>query len=171
MAAIRKGTVEDASSLASFAEKTFRATFEADNSLEDMNRYCQNSFGEKHQLGEILDTNTDTFLYENESILVGYIQLCWHPAPSCLAGAKFPSELRRLYVLEDFHGRGVAQELIKFALEEVEKRKSEAIWLGVWEKNARALAFYKKLGFDEIGEKEFLLGSDLQRDIIVARHI
>ena len=75
------------------------------------------------------------------------------------------------YVVADWHGRGVAKELMTAALEEMKVRGTDVVWLGVWEKNPRAIAFYQKLGFTEIGEHSFLLGNDLQRDVIMARDL
>ena len=169
MTTVRKATIEDVTSLANIAEKTFRATFSADNSTEDMNLHCQKNFGESLQRRELLDQDTVTLLCEDGAVLAGFAQLCWKEVPSCLSAAESPGEIRRIYVLEDFHGRGAAQALMKASIAEMEVRKSEVVWLGVWEKNPRAIAFYKKLSFTEVGEHEFYLGNDRQRDIIMAR--
>lgn len=169
MTTVRKATVGDSKSLADIAESTFRATFGADNSAEDMNLHCQRNFGEESQRREILDQSMVTLLCEDDGLLAGFAQLCWKETPGCLSTARSPGEIRRIYVLESFHGRGVAQALMIASIEEIEMRGSDVVWLGVWENNPRAIAFYKKLNFVESGEHEFYLGSDLQRDIIMAR--
>ncbi|MDC0707071.1 hypothetical protein POL68_01175 [Stigmatella sp. ncwal1] len=53
-------------------------------------------------------------------------------------------------------------------LEEGRTRGHDVLWLGVWERNARAQAFYSRWGFTEVGEMRFLLGDDLQRDLVLA---
>lgn len=169
MTTVRTAAVDDARLLADLAEKSFRATFGAENSDSDMNLYCQQTFGESLQRRELLDRDTVTLLCFHEGVVAGYAQLCWKEGPSCLSTTKSMGEIRRIYVLEDFHGRGVAQALMRASIEEMEKRDTDIVWLGVWENNPRAMAFYQKLNFEVIGEHEFLLGNDLQRDIIMAR--
>lgn len=166
---IRKAVVEDAERLAQVAEETFRVTFSAENSTEDMNIHCQKNFGNELQQAEILDINMVTLLCETNDLVIGFAQLCWQEAPNCLSDAIHPAEIRRLYVVSDFHGKGVAQELMAACIEETANRGSETAWLGVWENNPRAISFYKKLNFSEVGEHKFKLGSDLQRDIIMSR--
>ena len=164
---LRKATVEDSCALARVAEETFRATFGASNTREDMDMHCSINFGSDIQRNEILSTNIVTLLIEQGTELVGYSQLRWDTPPDCLKTSGIPGEIRRLYVIGEFHGRGVAQQLMQASLKEIERRGSAVAWLGVWEKNPRAIAFYKKIGFFEVGEHEFLLGSDLQRDVIM----
>ena len=169
MSTIRKATVEDATGLARIAEITFRAAFGSHNSPEDMDLHCDRNFGPELQLKEIEDNAMVTLLCEVEGQLAGFAQVCWKETPGSLPPGTNPGELRRIYVLERFHGAGVAQALMNASVKEIEDRESDLVWLGVWEYNPRAIAFYKKLGFYESGEHEFYLGNDLQRDIIMAR--
>jgi len=80
-------------------------------------------------------------------------------------------EIQRIYVDSNWHGKGVAQQLFEACLHAFDKRDINRIWLGVWEHNPRAIAFYKKYGFKEAGEKSFLLGSDRQRDIVMIHEL
>ncbi|SEU29546.1 GNAT family N-acetyltransferase, partial [Stigmatella erecta] len=83
--------------------------------------------------------------------------------------AERPLHLSRLYVDRPFLGAKVGAALMLRCLEEGLARRHDVLWLGVWERNARARAFYSRWGFTEVGEMHFLLGSDLQRDIVLAR--
>ena len=166
---VRKATLDDAESFARIAEETFRSTFSAANSVEDMNLHCRRNFGKELQQREISDQNMVTLLCEDQKLLVGFAQLCWQENPSCLSEASLPGEIRRLYVIEDFHGRGVAQILMDASIDKFAKRGSDLAWLGVWESNPRAIAFYRKYNFAEVGEHEFYLGDDPQRDVIMSR--
>ena len=168
MLVIRKAGHADALQLSRLAEQTFRATFGAANTAEDMDAHCQTSYGEAIQAAEIADPNMVTLLAENEEGLIGFAQLCWGNAPDCVSG-KFPGEIRRLYIASVWHGKGIAQDLINACLREIQERGSDVVWLGVWERNPRAIAFYKKLEFIEVGDHVFPLGSDPQRDIVMAR--
>jgi len=166
--AIRKADAGDATRLARFAEETFRETFGAVNAADDMDRYCRASFGEAIQASEIRDPGRVTLLSEDGGRLVGFAQLRWDAAPSCVAAAR-PGEIQRLYVASDRHGAGVARGLMEACLTELQARGSDLAWLGVSGQNSRAIAFYRKFGFAAVGEHEFLLGQDSQRDIVMAR--
>ena len=102
--------------------------------------------------------------------MVGFAQLRWGEPPGCVV-ASAPGEIQRLYVVREFHGKGVAQELMRASIEEMINRGSDVAWLGVWERNTKAIAFYAKCGFHEVGEHTFQLGGDPQRDIIMARAV
>jgi ribosomal protein S18 acetylase RimI-like enzyme len=85
--------------------------------------------------------------------------------------AAAPGEVQRLYVAREFHGMGIARSLMLACLDEMNVVRSDVAWLGVWEHNPRAIAFYRKFGFAEVGEHIFPLGSDPQRDIVMARPV
>jgi ribosomal protein S18 acetylase RimI-like enzyme len=158
----------DARPLAALAEQTFRATFEAMNTPENMTLHCEAHYSEALQGKEIRTPALDTLVAEHGGALVGFAQLRWGPSPASL-GARQPAEIQRLYVAREWHGRGVAQELMAAAIGLAEARGADQVWLGVWERNPRALAFYRKCGFAEVGAQTFLLGTDPQRDIVMTR--
>lgn len=170
MPTLRKADPNDARSLARFAEATFRQTFGAANSDRDMDLHCRTHYGEALQAGEIADPHMLTLLSEHAGRLVGFAQLRWGDAPACVAG-RAPGEVQRLYVAADWHGQGVAQQLMSACLAAMEARGSDVVWLGVWEHNPRAIAFYGKFGFVEVGEHVFPVGSDPQRDVVMARRV
>ncbi len=167
---LRKANVDDARELAQIAERTFRATFADMNTAANMDLHCQESYSESIQAAEIVDPNTITLLSENEGTLIGFAQLRWSEAPECVV-AESQGEIHRLYVVEGWHGKGIAQDLMNASLEEMETRHSDTVWLGVWEHNARAISFYKKFGFAEVGDHVYPVGIDLQRDLVMARPI
>jgi ribosomal protein S18 acetylase RimI-like enzyme len=100
----------------------------------------------------------------------GYAKLRAGEPATGIEGAK-PIELVRLYVLREWLGQGVGEVLMRACLDEARSAGYETIWLGVWERNARAQAFYRKWGFRAVGEHVFQLGSDAQRDIVMEKSI
>ncbi len=170
MPTVRKAGPDDAQPLARIAERTFRDTFGAQNTAEALELHCLVSYGEAIQAHEISAPNLVTLLAQEGGQLVGFAQLRWDGAPACVA-ATSPGEIQRLYVVKEWHGRGVAQDLMKACLEEIRRRGSDVVWLGVWERNPRAISFYKKFGFIEVGAHVFPLGRDPQRDIVMARPV
>lgn len=170
MPVIRKAQRRDASQLAEVAEAMFRTTFGAVNSPDDMEMHCRSSYGEGIQAREILDPTMETLISDDSGQIVGFAQLRWSKAPACVSEGS-AGEIQRLYVATEWHGRGVARSLMDAAIEEMKRRGSKIVWLGVWERNPRAIAFYKKLGLVEVGEHVFHLGRDPQRDIVMQRAI
>ena len=168
MSTIRRAGPGDSKRLSEFAEKTFRDTFGAMNKADDIECHCRESFSKSIQAAEIANPNMVTLLSEIGGDLAGFSQLRWAKAPLCVA-ASVPGEIQRLYVDAHYHGKGVASDLMNASLTEIRSRGSDIVWLGVWERNAKAIAFYKKFGFVEVGDHMFQLGGDPQRDIIMAR--
>ena len=139
-----------------------------------MDLHCSRSFGPAALAQEILDLDMETLVVEHEQDLVAYAQLHRGPAPPCVRGAATgaaPIELHRLYVLESWHGSGVAAALLDAVMERAAAVGTDVLWLGVWERNPRAIRFYDKCGFREIGDQVFVLGTDPQRDLVMARSI
>jgi diamine N-acetyltransferase len=167
---IRKAEPNDAGALAKLAEKTFRDTFGADNSATDMDQHVLETYSATIQTREILDPNTDTFVCEFKNELIAYAQLSWLEAPSYLEALK-PVEIKRFYVDSPWHGKGIAGALMAQVLKHVGLKNADQIWLGVWEHNPKAQRFYQKMGFLEVGEHVFQLGSDPQRDLIFSRKV
>jgi ribosomal protein S18 acetylase RimI-like enzyme len=167
---ITQASVRDARRLAALAEATFRDAFATVNAPEDVDLHCRTSYGEALQAAEIADPDMVTLLCEQDDELVGFAQVRWGGAPACVV-ADAPGEIQRLYVRRDRHGSGVAHQLMSACLVEMTRRRCDVAWLGVWEHNPRAIAFYRKFGFQEVGEHVFAVGNDPQRDLVLARPV
>jgi GNAT superfamily N-acetyltransferase len=169
-AVIRPAGVQDAPWLADLAERTFRETYSAHNTPANMERYVAEHFAPALQAAELADPRYITLVAELEGRPAGYTQLARGPAPACVTGPD-PMEIIRFYVDRPWHGQGLAQELMKAAASHAHSAGAGTLWLGVWERNPRAIAFYRKCGFAEVGTHTFVLGSDHQRDLVLARPI
>ena len=167
---IRPAKLSDAASLAAIAERTFRETFAADNSAENINLHCAQKFSAQIQGEEISDPQLVTLLAEIAGELVGFAQLRLAHATTCVKGDR-PAELHRIYVSSKWHGRGVANELMRAVYAAAARAGSDCVWLGVWERNLKAIAFYRKCGFSVVGDHVFMLGQDPQRDLIMVAQL
>lgn len=165
---IRVALPADAEALAALAERCFRDTFGADNRPEDMDQHCAESYGAALQAREIADPGLYTLVVEADQRLIAFAQLRWAAPPACVQGQR-PGEVLRFYVDRPAHGRGVAAQLMHACLREFAARGSDVVWLGVWERNPRAIAFYRKFGFEPVGDQVFVVGSDPQRDLVLQR--
>ncbi|HUG03036.1 MAG TPA: GNAT family N-acetyltransferase [Steroidobacteraceae bacterium] len=170
MVVIRPAKLSDAASLAAVAEQTFRETFAADNSAENINLHCAQKFSTQIQGEEISDPQLVTLLADIAGELVGFAQLRLAHSTTCVKGDR-PAELHRIYVSSKWHGRGVANELMRAIYSVAAKAGSDCLWLGVWEKNLKAIAFYRKCGFSVLSDHVFMLGQDQQRDLIMEAHL
>jgi len=167
---IRFATVADAELLGKLGGRTFRDTFSADNTAENMEAYVSESFNVAKQTSEIADPNGWVKIAESNSRAVGYAVLNAAKTPSEITGGK-PIELVRLYVLQESIGSGVGAALMLDAINESQRRGFETLWLGVWEHNERAIQFYQKWGFVKVGTHVFQLGDDPQTDFLMQKQL
>jgi ribosomal protein S18 acetylase RimI-like enzyme len=164
---LRDATPADAAQLAEFAARTFRETFAADNTSEDMHAHLESSFSPEKQRLEIANRDIDTLiLVDAADRWLGFAQLrLGSSAPGVPPAGSI--ELWRFYVDQPWHGKGVAGALMNGAKQRASWRGAGSLWLGVWERNARAQAFYRKHGFEAVGRKTFVVGSDPQTDNVL----
>jgi ribosomal protein S18 acetylase RimI-like enzyme len=167
---MRRATPQDASVVAAFAERTFVETFGRDNTPEDLAAHVAKAFGIAQQASELRDPNMTTLLGESGRTLVAFAQLRGGHYPPCVTGPD-PIELLRFYVDRPWHGQGIAQSLMRAVEDTARQAGARTLWLGVWERNPRAIAFYARCGFTEVGEQEFMVGSDRQTDRVMARSL
>jgi ribosomal protein S18 acetylase RimI-like enzyme len=163
---IRRATVADAALLAEFGARTFRDTFAKDNTPEDMEKHLASAWRADLQRAEILDASLDTLLAWSGNELAGFAQVRDRHAPACVP-TRQPVELHRFYVDAPWQGRGVARALMNAVEARARARGGRELWLGVWERNARAQAFYRKCGFQKVGTQVFVVGTDPQTDHVM----
>ena len=114
----------------------------------------------------MLDDNSTFFVVERDSRLVAYAKVRLSDVPECVNCAK-ATELERIYVEHQFLGTGIGQMLLDAAIDATRDAGHDALWLGVWEQNPDAVAFYERFGFTTVGTKEFMMGTDAQSDLIM----
>jgi ribosomal protein S18 acetylase RimI-like enzyme len=165
---IRRATDDDAERLADVARRTFVETFGPDNTADDMAIHVAHSFGTNIQLRQIRDDRMVTLLAEIGPTIAGFAQVREGPWPPCVTGES-PVEVWRFYVDRPFHGRGIAQSLMRAVEQVARELGARTLWLGVWERNPRAIVFYTKCGFVDVGSHAFLFGTEEQTDRVMAR--
>jgi ribosomal protein S18 acetylase RimI-like enzyme len=165
---IRRAVDDDALALAVLAETTFRGAFAESNSAANIQLHCAAHYGQALQLAEIRESNRETWFAEAGGRLVAYLQLRLNAVSPLIPGER-PGEIQRFYVHVSHHGAGLAHELMAHVLARSAAAGAAALWLGVWERNPRAIAFYRKWEFEVVGEHIFRLGDDPQRDLVMRR--
>lgn len=167
---IRRGVAADAPELAAFAARTFLETFGSQNRPEDLRAHLTKAFGVAQQTRELLDPGMITLFVHRGTTLVAFAQVARHDPPSAILIER-PVELHRFYVDRPAHGKGVAQRLMRAVHAAARDFGGRNLWLGVWERNPRAIAFYHKVGFVDRGSHDFFVGSDRQTDRILVASV
>ncbi len=165
---IRQATLAEAEALNELAARTFYDAFAATNTAENMRAYMAAAFTVEQMTTELRDPYSTFLLAELAGWQVGYAKLLRSEVPECVA-ARPAIELSRLYVDQNVLGAGVGAALMQACLDAARRSGFQAIFLGVWEHNPRAQAFYRKWGFERVGEHVFQMGADPQTDWWMAR--
>ena len=169
---IRLAGTGDARSLAVLGAQLFGQSFGAANTPEDMREYISSAFAEGRQRADLEDPSIRIWLAESSSgEAIGYAQIRLGAVPPASAAilSEQPAELVRLYADRAWHGRGVGAALLRTCIGACSDSGADVLWLGVWQENSRAIAFYEKHEFRRRGKQPFLLGADRQTDWVMAR--
>lgn len=164
---IRPAVPEDAALLADLGACTFRETFEAICSPRDLEQFLEDTYGEARQRAELADPARPAWVLELDGVPAGFLQLRLGHREPCVPGHR-PVELQRIYVLRAVQASGLGAALMRTALDHARSWGADVLWLGVWEHNAKALAFYARHGFREAGDHVFRIGLQEDRDLILA---
>jgi ribosomal protein S18 acetylase RimI-like enzyme len=167
---IKKVTPADVEPLQTIGKRTFNEAFSNGNTEEDMQKYLDESFSIEKLTGELTDPNSEFYFAQIGNKVIGYLKINFGKAQTELKDEK-SLEIERIYVLKEYYGKKVGQILFDKALQIAKQTKSDYLWLGVWEKNPRAIAFYRKNGFQEFDKHIFKLGNDEQTDILMKRKL
>ena len=163
---IRRITPREAQALSDMAKLTFYDTFTGTCTEADMQHFLETYFNLQQTQKEL--NNPDDFFYfaEADGVPVGYLRIMEDYRSFELMEQWKALEVKRIYVLKEFQGKGIAQALMNLALDFAMTNKYEVVWLGVWEHNNRAQKFYWKYGFEKSGHTHpFPIGDTPQTDL------
>ena len=165
-------SIDDLTKLQTISRSTFAQTFNEHNNPEDMQAYLDNSFSIEKLSAELNNKNSAFYFAVDNSInsVVGYLKVNTGDAQSEKKDLD-AFEIERIYVDKTYFGKKVGQLLFDKAIEIAKSKKVSYVWLGVWEENHRALAFYTKNGFKAFDKHLFKLGNDEQSDILMKLHL
>jgi ribosomal protein S18 acetylase RimI-like enzyme len=172
--AIRTATHADAEMLTELGARTFYEAFAPTNTPESMEAYMSGAFTEEQLSSELADPLATFLIAEIGRTPVGYVKLLTGDAPDCVkdhVDKAPPIEIVRFYVDRKFHGGGAAHVLMQACFDHAKQSGLRTIFLGVWEHNPRAIAFYRKWGFEIVGSHVFHMGAEAQNDYWMARRL
>lgn len=160
---IRIAGAEDAALVAGLSRRTFYETFAPHNTEENMRIFLEEQFPPERQMAEVGAPGRIFLLAYIDDEPAGYASMREGESPKGLDDQK-AIEIVQLYSEQKMIGKGVGAALMKACLDQARHRGKDWVWLGVWEQNQRAIAFYSKWGFERFGEHVFLVGLDAQTD-------
>ncbi|MCK8520531.1 GNAT family N-acetyltransferase [Aquimarina sp. D1M17] len=159
--------LEDKEKLLAIGYKTFYDSFGPPiNTEENIQKYLKKKFTLEQITSELQNINSEFYFASMANQIVGYIKLNLSEAQTEVVHNN-ALEIERIYVLKEYQGNQIGQVLFKKALEVAQKNTANFMWLGVWDQNSRAIKFYERIGFKIFDKHQFLLGTDLQTDLMM----
>lgn len=165
---IKKISIEDLPMLQKISIETFADTFEAQNTKENFNAYIEKAFNMKELERALSHPSTEFYFIFFDDTIAGYMKINSNDAQTEKIGDE-GSEIERIYIRFAFKRKGLGKHLINKAIELAVSRNKKIVWLGVWEKNTAAIAFYEKMGFVHTSSHSFFMGEEEQTDFIMSK--
>lgn len=165
---IKKGTLEDLYTLQEISYETFNETFKDQNSSQNMSAYLEKVFNLKQLEKELSNVASQFFFVYFNNEVAGYLKVNTNDAQSEEMGDE-SLEIERIYIKGEFQKHGLGKYLLNKSIEIAMEHNKKKIWLGVWENNENAIAFYKKMGFVQTGVHSFYMGDEEQMDFIMIK--
>lgn len=163
---IKRIASNDVVALQNISSQTFIETFAEVNTSENMASYLAEEFSLEKLSAELINPNIEYYFASIGKEVIGYLKLNFGIAQKELQNEN-SLEIERIYVSKEYLGKQVGQLLLGKAIAIANDKKLDFIWLGVWEKNQRAIRFYEKNGFVVFDEHLFILGDDKQTDLLM----
>lgn len=170
MFTIQKVTSAQLDTLLSLSRKTFFDFFAHLNKPADMEAYASVAFTPEQILSELNNPNSGFYFAMLDGEIAGYLKINTGDAQAEFKGEN-SMEVSRIYVLAEHHGKHIGKKLLDFAVQKAKEQQQEFIWLGVWEDNHKAIGFYEHNGFVKFGSHDFVLGDDVQTDLLMKKEL
>jgi len=167
---VRHCQPSDLQTLRDLSYRTYDQTFRHLNTPQNMRAYLAKAFYLERVRRELARPESTFFFLIVDGELAGYLKINEAGAQSDLQDPE-SLELERVYVDAPFQGRGLGRILIEKGVEEARQKGKAFVWLGVWEKNEKAIRFYEKSGFTKMGTHDFFVGDERQTDFIMRRNL
>ncbi len=166
---IRSAKPQDAEALSHIGAATFLESYTEIIDGPDMVAHCTRQHSSAVYGKYLADSAGSVWLaeYAATGAPVGYAVTCPPDLPVPLQPGDV--ELKRIYAFSRFHGAGIGQGLMLAAMEDARARRAPRLLLGTYQDNHRAVAFYSRHGFVQIGTRQFQVGNKLFDDIVLAK--
>lgn len=161
---------EDVHLLQEISIETFEETFKQQNNPEHLQAYLEKAYDQEKLSKELANPNSAFFFIYAGDEIAGYLKVNVDEAQSEGMGED-ALEIERIYVRKSFQGKGLGKYMMEYAVERARKQNKKRVWLGVWEKNIKAIQFYQSWDFVRTGAHSFYMGDEEQIDFIMEKVI
>ena len=165
---LRRLTCEDRKVLQKVSYKTFYEAFASENKEENIRSYLAQAFSDEQVSAELAETQSAFYFAQLRGEIVGYIKINVGSAQTDLKEDS-GLELERIYVLHQYQGQQIGQQLLVQVIDMAKQQQKDYVWLGVWDRNHRAIKFYESNGFQIFSSHPFLMGAEMQTDYLMRR--
>jgi diamine N-acetyltransferase len=166
-ARVRPARADDVTLLADLAARTFRETYAERTRPDDMDAFlATRGWTPAWFAAAVEDPSQHVLVVEQDGAVVGFARLADEPPPTPVS-AQRPLMLAQLYLVHEAQGLGSGSALMRDSLALARRAGHDVVWLGVWEHNPRAIAFYRRWGFREVGTMPFDFGGERHRDLVM----
>ncbi|MBI3366965.1 MAG: GNAT family N-acetyltransferase [Burkholderiales bacterium] len=166
MIEIRDARLDDIPTLVALARDAFRDTYRGLDKPEEIEDYVATQLTPEYFAPHVDGAASSLLLAVGAGQLLGYALVTRSAAPPCVRAAS-PVELSRLYLRADAKGQGLGRSLMQAVQAQARRFGADAIWLGVYDRNTRARAFYQRWGFVDVGTKAFWFGGIAYQDPVM----
>ena len=167
---LQKCQAEEVDALREMSIKTYYDTFAALCAPEDMTAYLAQAYNRSKLLGELKDARMQFYFLHADGRPAGYLKQNEAPSQTDI-NDRASLEIERIYICAALQGKGLGKYLMEQAIGMARERGKQYVWLGVWERNEKAIRFYRRNGFYTMGTHEFIMGDDRQTDHIMRRDL
>lgn len=166
---IRAALPDEAQDLALLGMRLWRETYMGLIPDANIALHLAETFGLRQQSAEMSDPGNTVLVIDEGGTLMGYalLQACGPELEELPFHFARPLEVARFYVDRALHGAGAAQALMTAVLSHAASEGHDGVWLQVWEQNPRAIRFYAKAGFTDVGDATFRIGEQVDRDRVL----
>ena len=164
-------SIESLSKLVKLSVQTFEETFGHKNTKENMAWYFKTKMNSEQLKKELLHPNSYFYWILFRKKIIGYLKLNFNDAQTEVVNLGESFEIERIYILSNFQQKGFGKDVLSKAISLGKNKGFSYLWLGVWEQNENAIAFYTKKGFEIFDRHVFQLGNDPQTDLLMGLKI
>ncbi len=170
---VRRARIEDAGIVAAVAAETFELACPPGTAPEAIAAFIAEHLSEQRFAGYLASPERTVLLADVDGEIAGYSMLVAadpaDPEVAAVVTARPTAEISKCYVRANFHGLGVSTALMERSIAAADEAGAITVWLGVNQRNSRAIRFYEKSGFRRVGTKHFLVGDELHDDFVLER--
>lgn len=136
----------------------------------DLLKYLDKHFSVSKTKQDINNPKHFFYIMLADDLPVGYAKLVLNAKHESIASQN-NCRLERIYILIDFIPMKIGQQFLTFVEEKAKELKVDTLWLSVYIKNNRAIRFYERNEFKNVGELNFMVNGKEYENFVMSKNI